>query len=207
MKRTIKTICLIAVLTITSVSVANAQLGIQAGYANSKFNSDIPLFPLGLSNYNGFEIGPTYDFQIQGGLYMNYGLLYTLGKSSDKIGSVTIENTGHYLNVPVRIGYKYSINDSWRVFGYAGPNFTFGLAGKTTGGILGISADGKWYDDDSDFKRFDIKLGLGAGVQWKNIALKGGYDWGLINAYDSDDFYARRNQFNISIVYMFNVGY
>ena len=212
MKRTLKTICLLAVFAITSINMANAQFGIQAGYVNSKFNTDLPSFVAGKEHYNGFEIGATYDFQIQGGVFMNYGLLYTFGKNSYDYGTenfnfVTIENTAHYLNIPVRVGYKYPINNSFRVFAYAGPNFTFGLAGKTSGEIIGFTGDGKWYGEDSDLKRFDIKLGLGIGVEYNNFVLKGGYDWGLFNAYDSDNFYARRNQFNISIAYLFNLGY
>lgn len=203
MKKSIKTICLLAILAITSVNIVNAQLGVQIGYVNAKFYSDVPLFPAGLDNYNGLEVGPTYDQLIMGGLFMHYGLLYTYGTNSEKVGLVNVENTAHYLNIPVRLGYRHPISGKVSIFGYAGPNFTFGLAGKTSREIVGLTRNGKWYGEDSKLKRFDIKLGIGLGIQISNCILKGGYDWGLINAYDSDDFYARRNQFNISAAYQF----
>jgi len=214
MRKTMKSFVIIAVLAIVSVGTVNAQLGVQAGYVSSKFVGENPY----TDPYNGFNAGLTYDMEIQGGVGLHYGLLYTLisDKESEDLfdATLTTKSFGHFLNVPVQATYKYAINRDLRIFAYAGPNFTMGVAGSNT-----LSSDAtdrelkdSWYKEgdglfgemigDSFYKRFDIQLGVGLGVQYSNFILKGGYDWGLLNPYGSD-FKANRNQFNISLGYLF----
>jgi hypothetical protein len=53
--------------------------------------------------------------------------------------------------------------------------------------------------------RFDLLLGLSGGVQFKNIYLKAGYDWGMLNLLKEapDKFSLKRNEFNVSLGYQF----
>ena len=214
MKKTMKSFVIIAVLAIVSVGTANAQLGVQAGYVSSKFVAeDSEADP-----YNGFNVGLTYDMAIQGGFGLHYGLLYTLISDKESVKEtlpilgdveVTYKSSGHFLNIPVQATYKYAINSDFGIFAYAGPNFTMGVAGseKISYSIAEAGDDGKasWYgeDDGIDFGRFDIQLGVGLGIQYSNFVLKGGYDWGLLNPYGDDDFKINRNQFNVSLGFLF----
>lgn len=202
MKRTIKIACCIAMLSFIYITSASAQLGIQAGYVNSKF-SEVD------DHYNGFELGVNYQMPIMGGFGLDYSLLYTLiTRSEDSDLFDDYKSTGHYLNLPVRVQFSYPINNSFSIFAYGGPNFTLGVGGKNTRSVESVKIEQKWYGDDDnswDLNRFDILLGLGVGVRYNNIILKGGYDWGLIDLDKSDDDSMHRNQFNISLAYIFNM--
>lgn len=82
----------------------------------------------------------------------------------------------HYFNVPVKAKYSFPLDNQFSFFALAGPTFALGLS--ATFKENGVSVD--LYDDT--LKRFDIKLGIGAGVCFNDlIELRFGYDWGLLN--------------------------
>ena len=67
--KTSRKISFVLLAAMLSIGFANAQLGIQAGYSNSKdANSDAAL--------NGFHAGLVYNLPIQGAVSLQYGLLY-----------------------------------------------------------------------------------------------------------------------------------
>lgn len=207
MKTTTKSLLLIAVLSFCAIT-ANAQLGIQAGYVNSQIYSkgDKVSDP-----YNGLEVGLNYNMPIMGGFSLQYGLLYTMltRKETGSLLGVSTEykSTGHYLNIPFRAAYTYYFTNDFGIFGYGGPNFAIGLAGKDkASGSTGVgegSLDFNWYGDNGTRNRFDVKLGLGVGIVYKSLTLRGGYDWGLLNLSKDDNVKLNQNQFNISLGYSF----
>ena len=96
----------------------------------------------------------------------------------------------YYLEIPVHIGYKYAVNDNFSLFANAGPYIAIGLFGKAK-----ITADGSLVDGgskvsesenvfgDDGFKRFDLGLGLKAGIEIsKKYQFSIGYDFGFIEA-------------------------
>lgn len=205
MKKTIK-LALVAILVTVGAATANAQLGVQAGYVNSTMkaeNKTISDLIYGSGNFNGFEVGLTYNMPIQGGFALQYGLLYTNLFKNSEILTVETKRSASYLNIPFRIAYGLDLGGA-KVFAYGGPNFAIGLTGKNKVG----NADLNWYkevdgDESDPVKRFDILLGAGLGVQFSNFIVKGGYDWGLLNPYGTDNYKINRNQFNISLGYQF----
>ncbi|MGB4577431.1 MAG: hypothetical protein WBI06_11085, partial [Paludibacter sp.] len=60
-------------------------------------------------------------------------------------------------------------------------------------------------DDDAvnDISRFDLQLGIGGGVQYQNIQLKVGYDWGLLDLDHRTDYLLKRNQLTASVLFRF----
>ena len=94
------------------------------------------------------------------------------------------------MEIPVHIGYKYAVNDNFSLFANAGPYIAIGLFGKAK-----ITADGSLVDGgskisesenvfgDDGFKRFDLGLGLKAGIEIsKKYQFSIGYDFGFIEA-------------------------
>lgn len=209
MKKTIK-LALVAILVTVGAATANAQLGVEAGYAGTKGYTKYDGDKTTGDNVNGFFVGVNYDMNIQGGFGLHYGLLYamSLDKTENEILGVkySTSSTGHYVNIPFRITYAFPISDSFKVFAYAGPRFDIGLAGKSKATIAGVEASTPWYKDElDDMARFDLKLGAGAGVQFGNIVLKAGYDWGMLNNFKDlpDKTSAKSNQFTVSLGYKF----
>ncbi|MCL1821624.1 MAG: PorT family protein [Prolixibacteraceae bacterium] len=187
---------LVAVFAIVAIG-ANAQVGIEAGYVNSKFSKANEPF-------NGFRVGATYDMTVQGNFALNYGVGYTFltqkNATGGSLASVELKSTGHYVDIPVRAMYSIPLNASSKFFLYAGPDFYFGLAGKNkiTGQVAGAEGNTThdWY---GDMKRFDVLLGAGGGIQFNRIRIKAGYDWGMVEVNKS----ITRNQFNVSLGFMF----
>lgn len=171
-------------------AAASAQISVNAGYVNTKLTTE------GAKAINGITAGVGYDMNIQGGFGLAWGLNYTYGFRSDEVSGETAKTSNHTLDIPVRLTYTFPISDSFSVFGFAGPKFAYSIAGKT--------GDVNMYGKDGFFNPFDVKVGLGAGVNFSNILLKVGYDWGLLNAwkeYDGIQVKGVNNQFYVTVGY------
>lgn len=144
----------------------------------------------------------------------------------------TVKMQEHYLDIPVRLKYTFDIANNFRIFAYGEAKFIFGISSsyKSTlsGTISNQNVDGdmtyNFYTGDlkmndlefaiadpilseTRYSRFDMQLGVGLGVELFNrLVVKGGYDWGLLNRFKEtimNDATLRRNQFNISLGFMF----
>lgn len=169
-------------------------LRLEAGYAGNVRYADLigksPLYTerVGIS----LEYPLQYNFGITAGLNYNFGY----GKKSQYYvapkDTITYKYFNHSLNIPVRLNYTLPIFWNMKVFGYAGPNFIIGIAEPMT--VTNAKFDNQltdtyWdiksenYDNYSrETKRFDIQLGAGGGIQWRQYRVKSGYDWGILNA-------------------------
>ena len=221
MKKVFKSVLVAAVLVAATVS-ANAQVSINAGYVSTT--------PISNSEsgdaIKGITAGLGYDMNVQGGVGLSWGLNYTYAWDKEEdtqnipfLGSITFsgKSADHYLDVPVRLTYTLPLSGDLNVFGFAGPKFVYAIAGKTTTSVSTdlagdiseyipeIPEGNKDHYKDTNLSRFDIKAGLGAGVQFKNIILKAGYDWGLLNQYtgNNDNYSAKSNHFYATLGFAF----
>ncbi|MDR2009401.1 MAG: PorT family protein [Bacteroidales bacterium] len=189
---------------------AQGQFGLQFGYNNTKFKTKIGSTTTKSDPLNGFNVGLTYDYDFHKYVGLQTGVLYSLYHKKDELTvfgtTSTNKITYHYATIPVNVKGKYEFgNSGLSVFAFAGPDFIIGIAANSKTKI-GNSPESSMnlYDDDYDFNRFDIALGLGAGVQYKSLRLKFGYDIGLLNLADTDgDNKYKRNYFNISLGLLF----
>lgn len=139
----------------------------------------------------GFHIGGKSEIDLSKlakGFYCETGALLSLkGGKVDwgDLGSVSLNP--YYLEIPLRIGYKYTINDNVKAIGKLGPYFAFGLFGKEIDSYG--PSDTETYDlftGQDAIKRFDAGIGLNLGIEIKNkYQFCIGNDWGLIPVYDS----------------------
>ncbi|MDR1652690.1 MAG: PorT family protein [Prevotellaceae bacterium] len=231
MKKAMKA-AMVAALVMVSAA-ASAQFSVNVGYVNTgvSFDPDVAMDAetpdykgSDLLSTHGISLGVGYDMSIQGGFGLGLGLNYTLGFNSKKLASlgdasVSMKGNSHALDVPVRVTYTYPISDNFKVFGFAGPKFVYALAGQSKMSFKGVDdADEEepiyWYGKDKedrfslDLNPFDIKLGVGAGVNISNILVKVGYDWGMLNAakkevFEDDDTKIKSNQFYVTVGYAF----
>ena len=152
---------------------------------------------------------------------MDFAALLTLkGAKIDGGSLASIKFNPYYLEVPVRVGYKYAVNDDFSLFGSVGPYMAVGLFGKaklsignaigdwadiegmeSVGGLEGKSVSEDIFGDDG-FKRFDFGLGLKAGVEFnKKYQVALSYDFGLIDV--QKDLGMKNRNLMISLGYMF----
>jgi opacity protein-like surface antigen len=223
MKKVMKAAMVAALVMVSAAASAQTGLSVNAGYVSTKSTEKDS------KAMNGITAGIGYDMSIQGGFGLALGLNYTYGFFNEKetistplFGNYTIEGktADHTLDVPVRLTYTYPISDNFKVFGFAGPKFAYAIAGKTkvsfdgneaikeTLEASGVLNDGDMYGEKGIMNQFDIKLGLGAGVNFNNILLKVGYDWGLLDQLkksenETDHQAVRINQFYVTVGYAF----
>ena len=109
-----------------------------------------------------------------------------------------IKENIHLLNVPVKAKYSFPLNNEFGFFALAGPTFALGLSAtnKENGATLDLFED--------YLKRFDIKLGIGAGVCYNDlIEFRVGYDWSLLNISQVSSTTGHLNYLHIGLAYKF----
>lgn len=209
--KTIKVILFSSLLLFSFIASAQnlpLTFGVKAGANLSNFSGD---GADGADAKFGYNFGVTVDYAINYNWYLTSGLEFTnKGAKSDyllidldelaveKIGK--IKYTANYLQLPIHVGYKLDIAEGTKINFHAGPYFAYGIAGKSK--VSDITS--AIYDDldrkvdtfsDDALKRFDFGLGLGAGVEFGQINVGLGFDFGLLNISQlGDSDYPIRNQ-------------
>jgi len=98
----------------------------------------------------------------------------------------------NYLEIPIRVGFRYNFSPMVGVYGEVGPYFAWGVAGKH---VYDIDDDGTWasYIEDQltykdmkksvlrpNFQRWDAGFGFRVGVEYaEHYNLMIGADWGI----------------------------
>lgn len=166
----------------------------------------------------GFFGGLGVDFNIVNSLSINSGLFFTQkGCKTDDI-DMDIEGypmdanarfTMNFIELPVYLSYRLPLNLESSLQVFFGPYFDYGVYGKATadvkfkGELHGekVSQSMDLFDDDYDFKRFHVGLGLGAAYAWSRFSVGLSYQWGMTEVVaDAESYW---NNFNISVGYNF----
>lgn len=215
-------------LCLTAIVPARAQVGIHAGYVHSTYAAEETSPVLKDKAYDGFEAGLDNRTDIIGGiLAVRYGLTYTyLEQELTPVANYDAKRVGHYLDIPLhlQVGIPLGII---RVYAFGGPKFVMGLSSRTIYTNGESSLVWRMYNgdlvsngdvdnalenhvdnelatyagsDNKAYKRFDILMGAGLGVELFGILnVTAGYDWGLFNQSKLDGVKLHRNQFNIGL--------
>ena len=172
---------------------ANAQLGVGIGY--NLLNTQTIGDESDDESLNGFYIEATYDFNFLeknwGSLGLQPGVRYTFGgeTESDEVLGITTRASlaEHYLDVPVNVKYAYdAIPSKLDVYAFAGPVFSLGLSSALSASVNEEIVKTNNYKD-TDYGRFDIKFGIGAGVTVvEKLNVKLGYNIGMLNRYTGE---------------------
>ena len=199
-----------AALVLLAGASAFAQTSVGAGYlssvnVNKSGNSSEAL--------NGFYAGVGFTVPITAGINFTPGLYYgyiTKSNASNfgSIASASGKLQEHYVNIPLHFSYSLDLSQGFRLFAYAGPSASIGVASTYTlsGNVAGISGSSKTdnYKDGSNYNRFDVMLGGGVGLEFNDmIRFQVGYDWGMLNRYNSDNVNVHRNQLTAGVAFLF----
>ena len=145
-----------------------------------------------------FQIGFSWSPEFRYGIGLQTGIFYELSADSYKRYYIKIDE--HTLSIPLRVQWRYEIIRDLSLFIYTGPSFDIGL-------VYNIKERGRKIDAykhiDSDFSRFHMMWGVGAGVRWKFLQLNIGGDWGLTPLYKSESGAHLNKPFHITLSYRF----
>lgn len=200
---------LLAIFAAATLAVsANAQVNVEAGYVNSvqklkKSGSTVS------GTSNGVYVGASYNFAFGKVISLSPGVQYEFLTTGDykvlPLASGSVQE--HYANVPVLLNAGVNIGSNVRIYFYAGPTLSIGIAtSKSINSGVGDGGNIKkqnLYADDT-YKRLDVLLGGGAGVEiCRRIRLTAGYDAGLLNRTSLDDATLRRNRLHVGAAVTF----
>jgi len=195
------------VLFIAATMNADAQkYALEAGYTNPmRFGKTV-----GPTFFYGGKIGVTARYSLKSNTNVSFltGALYSLVYADRNSGfpnseMVTYKTTGHFIDIPLQVFYSLPLSKKMSFFGYAGPTINIGLAQnmKVTSNqpvtSLNYVKTGSFnvYGSGPDYQlnRLNLQIGIGGGIQWKNIQLKCGYDFGItnLNKVDTGNLYQK----------------
>lgn len=112
-------------LSLVAMSAA-AQFSVKAGYANTAFR----MKGEESESTNGFKVGAAYDIALPvKGLSLRPGVDYVFAADIEKRSSLLKTTVmEHSIAIPVDLKYAFRISDSFRIYAFAGPGFSVGLA-------------------------------------------------------------------------------
>jgi len=211
-------------LTILLLCIAQANLfaqnfGIKAGvnFSNAKITMGNTIMSEDFLWNTGFHIGPIVDFPVSKSFSVETGAIFnTKGYHTNSQTSFLGISLGAksktsltYIDIPITAKLSYPVGNL-TVFLNAGPYLGIGISGKTTveANVSTISGSDEYEvvwgnDDDSDLKRIDYGLSLGAGVRFNSIEIGASYGLGLANLATSEDAKMNHQVIGISLGYMF----
>ena len=155
---------------------ANAQVSVHAGYQHPIMSDGF--FSL---KYNGFYVGGSYNIHVANNIGVAPGACLTYA-SFTYYGD---KDTEIDLRIPILANYGIDVNRDLRLFGFAGP----------MAGINLLS--------DAGVKRFDLGVMFGAGARYQKISAEIGYNIGVLNRNDDEDYKVTMNHFFVGLGYSF----
>jgi len=169
------------------VTVMNAQIrfGVKAGGNFSNLYVSGDKSGINADQYKGrfsYHFGGMMEysfskiFSIQPELlYLNHGANM---KSDNSFGMKDGHITLNSLQLPVNLKATFDLGKN-KVFIYGGPYLSYHMYGKSTGKIDGKSVDQKLFTKESDMKRWDYGIGIGAGMEINKFVIAVGNQRGL----------------------------
>ena len=214
MKKVLMTLALVAV----AATSAFAQISVGAGYLANTQKSTYTSGSTSTTTTSpskGFYVGADYTLDLGQGLGVLAGLKGSFLFNTET-GSITLPILGTftgtsklteiYLAVPVQAVYTYALSNDLKLFGFAGPSFSFGLSSKTksTNNTTDDVTVTDNYGENSDYGKFNLFLGAGVGADIMNtIRIKAGYDIGLLNRSSADNTKVGDAQWFVGVAYLF----
>lgn len=186
--------------------------GVTAGLniANMSFKqSGLSISP---DSRTGFNVGLTVDIPLLESIYVKSGLLYTAKGCKFEDDGYDVEYTPAYLEIPILASYRYDFSDVTQLEFNVGPYLAYGIGGKAKykDDEYDDEDEEDFFGDDSQTKRFDAGLQIGAGITvGTHYYLGVSYQWGLSNVLSNnhdgheDGLKIRNNNFMINLGYKF----
>lgn len=197
MKNLLKLLIVVIGFTMTTESYAQT-FGVKAGLnlSNMLVEDDDDTYSDDFKVNPGFHVGATAEFPITELFSFETGLLlstkgFKVSEEETFMGeTVKYESKLNliYLDIPLTAKASFDLGGA-RIYGVFGPYIGMGLSGKSKFEITAMGEtetdeeDIKWGsdEDEDEFKRLDLGLTMGAGVEISSIQIGLSYGLGLAN--------------------------
>ncbi len=183
---------------------AMGQTSIGAGFLSSTEvvkagNSTTERTPL-----TGFYVGLGYTVPVSAAINFTPGIYFGMAAKSNAASIFGLKIEGKqqdtFINVPLYFSFDAPLGSGLAFFAYAGPSASIAVSSKI---ISGSTTYDRLADNDS-LNRFDVMLGGGIGLKFNDLLrFQVGYDFGMLNRYNSDNYVVKRNQLTAGIAFLF----
>lgn len=190
----------VAMLAVVTVASAQFGIGIKGGMNMSNFygseasDTDMKI---------GFHVGLAADYNFAPNMAIQSGLYFTTkgAKMESSLFGINSSLTANpmYLQVPIHFAYKLDVMPGTRMVFHAGPYLAYGIAGKYTAKVEGVSKSEDFFIDGVN--RFDAGFGLGVGAEFGSFLVDLGWDMGLVNLEENID--SKNQNAYLSVGYRF----
>ena len=159
---------------------------------------------------SGFNIGITAEYLLSRSWFVDAGVKlqskpWEINHSSIIEGQrgISVKATPYYLNIPIHVGYRFTLTDNVALTGAVGPYIGIGLwgSGKESAATISEKVDNVF---DDWMKRFEIGADICIGAEFmKRYLVSAGYSI-QFNNFDNGGLLSNRNQtFSLSVGYKF----
>ncbi len=189
-------------------NTANAQLGINVGYApqtyTTTYTNNVTLNDT--AKMNGFFAGVNYNTNITGDLNVSVGLQVRYNTKTYEDGASIggallstnqkLTRTQMVLDVPILFNYGLKLSNDLKLSVFLGPTVSYALSGKDklegTNSIVGLTfsngGESNWYDEnEGNRSALDISGTAGLCLTFSSYRIYGGYNMGLLNTNKNDN--------------------
>lgn len=190
----IKTLLIIMLLLILT-SESYSQIGVKAGLNLANVSN-------GTSSIIGYQFGLSAEFPKTGMFSFETGAqISTMGYKLSGYYADYELNTVYFV-IPLHAKAKFDVG-GLKLYGILGPYLGMGLYGKEFSN--GGEGSAITWGSNSEFKRMDMGLDIGAGVKIKAVQIGLTYSLGLvdINSYSGNGSSMKNRVLSISVGYMF----
>ena len=145
------------------------RIGVSMGSVGGDLKTDMGRTGMTLAGIVGLRVSESTPVFLESGLYYTQRGANKLEDVADNDGTTHVKPGGHlnYLEIPVLMKYGISTENNIAILPFIGPYLGFAVAGDTR-----------------YLNRAEMGFKLGCGVEWNNLYLEGGYQFGITNIAD-----------------------
>ena len=216
MKKTYKIFVLVTLLLVSIPAFADWRFGINVSYENTGAEWEVEGKRLGISNIDGFNIGPSVAYEaiedyldIKSGINFAYnGFTIQDNAIFGKNHKLTIEETIrlYYLQFPLYVVGKLPIKEASLLL-EVGPIFAAGVGGKAVATLkteeeMVTGENNELFKDVLD--PFNCSIHFGIGAEYMGARIIVGYNLGVYDIMKDPDNKITTDGFFVSIGYVFD---
>ena len=212
MKNLVKLFLIVIAIMMATDKLFSQEFGIKAGFNSSNMHIVYDdMISIDANMKTGFHIGATAEFPLTEIFSLETGLLLSSKGFIEEIKDFNYKVIFNplYLDIPLTVKASSYIGGT-KVYGMFGSYIGIGLSGTIKGEVIvdGLTTsqeiDIEWGSDiDSDFKRMDFGLIIGAGVELNSIQIGLNYSLGLANISPQTNLKINNRVLGISVGYRF----
>lgn len=117
-------------------------------------------------------------------VFLESGLYFTQRGAEEGKTEINL----NYLEIPILIKAGFNVTDDIAVLPFIGPTLSLGISGKMKGYDENGVFDSESSFDSDKYSRPDVGIKIGCGAEWNMIYLEAGYQFGITNVLDSEEY-------------------